>query len=268
MTKKNYLINGIYSFKTICGESNKSSQGPEVLMPVKLTRSEVTGLGKWFTDKGSALIDEYSYVEDYDCMDFINEIRRKIVREDGVTEEDAKEIQVAWNEDLKQDCLKHYRKFCKQHYVIDDYYDFDMYFDGARPSSCGKSGLHVQLGKEDAMEMGKYFYIEDPCEMDIENDFGFREELDTLVVESMVAEDEREWKEEQAKLEAEWKEKHGEDSDEEFEGDYAPDFEAKAYERLVDMYYCWDDQLKNDCIDYYLAHKDEYEDDEEEEEDE
>lgn len=34
-----------------------------------------------------------------------------------------------------------------------------------------------------------------------------------------------------------------------------PDFEMMAYENMGEMYHCWDDQFKQDCIDYYLAHK-------------
>ena len=34
-----------------------------------------------------------------------------------------------------------------------------------------------------------------------------------------------------------------------------PDFEMMAYENMGEMYHCWDEQFKQDCIDYYLAHK-------------
>lgn len=51
-------------------------------------------------------------------------------------------------------------------YVIDGYYDFDITADGARPSSVGSSGLHLQFTHDEVMKMGEYFHEEDPYELD------------------------------------------------------------------------------------------------------
>ena len=31
--------------------------------------------------------------------------------------------------------------------------------------------------------------------------------------------------------------------------------QENTYENMGEMYHCWNDQFKQDCIDYYLAHK-------------
>lgn len=54
------------------------------------------------------------------------------------------------------------KKKHEKDYVIDGYYEFGTAADGARPSSCGKNGLHLQYLHDDVMEMGEYFYNEDP----------------------------------------------------------------------------------------------------------
>ena len=129
----------------------------------------------------------------------------------------------------------------KKEYPIDGYYDFGTMADGPRPSACGEFGIYLQYDHDDVMDMGEYFYEEDPYEMDVERNFGIKGELDEILAESMAAE-----------LEEEWEKNHEDEPDEEH-----PDFYEMAYERMGEMYHCWDDQFKQDCIDYYLAHKDE-----------
>ena len=129
----------------------------------------------------------------------------------------------------------------KKEYPIDGYYVFGTMADGPRPSACGESRIHLQYDYDDVMYMGEYFYEEDPYEMDVERNFGIKEELDEILAESMAAE-----------LEEEWANNHEDEPDEE-----RLDFYEMAYERMGEMYHCWDDQFKQDCIDYYLAHKDE-----------
>lgn len=145
-------------------------------------------------------------------------------------------------------------------YVIDGYYDFGTVADGVRPSACGENGLHLQYEHDEVMEMGEFFYEEDPCEIDIDYNFGIKDELDSILLDSIIEDLRAEWEkeqEEQERSEREWYEKNREDCDEgfEFERDEEPDFEMLAYDSISMMYHCWDEQFKQDCIDYYLAHK-------------
>lgn len=93
-------------------------------------------------------------------------------------------------------------------------------------------------------------------EVDFDQNFGIKEKLDSFLAESMMEALSAKWEEEQEQLETEWYEVNGEDCDEEFEREEKPDFEMMAYECMDEMYHCWDTQFKQDCIDYYLAHKD------------
>ena len=131
-------------------------------------------------------------------------------------------------------------------YVIDGYYNFDITADGARPSSAGSSGLHLQFTHDEVMEMGEYFHEEDPYELDYDRNFGIKSKLEEILLESIVAELEEEWEQENGYS--------GEEDDEDDEEEERPDFEEWAYERMGDMYFTWDHQFKEDCIEYYLAH--------------
>lgn len=133
----------------------------------------------------------------------------------------------------------------KEKYVIDAYYSFDLVADGPRPGSAGSEGLHLQFGHDDVMAMGEYFQEEDPCEIDYDRNFGIKDKLDAILLEDTIAE-----------LKEEWEEERSTASDDEFEDecDEEPDFEDMAYDRMSEMYYTWDEQLKQDCIDYFLAH--------------
>lgn len=126
-------------------------------------------------------------------------------------------------------------------YVIDDYYDFDITADGARPSSAGSSGLHLQFTHDEVMKMGEYFHEEDPYELDFFQNFGIKDMLDEMLRDSIIAE-----------LEEEWEQDH-ENCDDDGEEE-KPDFEEWAYERMCDMYFTWDQKFKDDCVEYYLAH--------------
>ena len=130
-------------------------------------------------------------------------------------------------------------------YVIDGYYDFDITVDGARPSSAGSSGLHLQFTHDEVMEMGEYFHEEDPYELDYDRNFGIKEKLEGILLESIIAE-----------LEEEWEQENGNSEDVYDEEEERPDFEEWAYERMCDMYFTWDQRFKEDCIDYYLEHSD------------
>lgn len=134
----------------------------------------------------------------------------------------------------------------KKKYVIDAYYSFDLVADGTRPSCAGSEGLHLQLDHDDVMAMGEYFQEEDPCEMDYDRNFGIKDKLDAILLEETIAELREEWEEERA---TECEDECDEDGDNE-----EPDFEDMAYDRMSEMYYTWDEQLKQDCIDYFLAH--------------
>jgi len=249
MSKNKYAIYDMYSFETTCDDSPRGSQGPDVSILVKLTHDEAMQMGKWFKE-------ERPYLMEYESsMDFIDRVRKKLVREEGYSEEVSWKFQVVWSDDLVYDCENYYERHREHVYVIDGYYDFGTVADGARPSSCGGNGLHLQYEHDDVMEMGEYFYEEDPYEVDIDRNFGLKEELDSLLAESMIEGYRSEWEEEQEKLEQEWNEEHSEDSDDEFEREEEPDFEMMAYECMGEMYHCWDEQFKQDCIDYYLAHK-------------
>jgi hypothetical protein len=81
-------------------------------------------------------------------------------------------------------------------YVIDGYYDFDINADGARPSSAGSSGLHLQFTHDEVMEMGEYFHEEDPYELDYDRNFGIKSKLEEILLESIVSELEEEWEQE------------------------------------------------------------------------
>ena len=129
-------------------------------------------------------------------------------------------------------------------YVIDAYYDFDITADGPRPGNAGSSGVHLQFDHDDVMAMGEYFYNEDPYEMDFYHNFGIKDKLDDILRESIVAE-----------LEEEWENEH--ENSEDGEDEERPDFEDWACDRMCDMYFTWDQNFKDDCIDYYLLHKDE-----------
>jgi hypothetical protein len=134
----------------------------------------------------------------------------------------------------------------KKKYVIDAYYSFDLVADGTRPSCAGSEGLHLQLDHDDVMAMGEYFQEEDPCEMDYDRNFGIKDKLDAILLEETIAELREEWEEERA---TECEDECDEDGDNE-----EPDFEDMAYDRMSEMYYTWDEQLKQDCIDYFQAH--------------
>ena len=147
-----------------------------------------------------------------------------------------------------------------ENYVIDGYYDFDITADGARPSSAGSSGLHLQFTHDEVMEMGEYFHEEDPYELDYDRNFGIKEKLEEILLDSIVEELEEEWEQENGYCGDEVEEDDEVDEDEEDDDDgeeeERPDFEEWAYERMADMYFTWDHQFKEDCIEYYLAHKD------------
>lgn len=128
-------------------------------------------------------------------------------------------------------------------YVIDGYYDFDIAVDGPRPGSAGSSGLHLQFTHDEVMEMGEYFHEENPYELEYERNFGIKDKLDEMLRDSIIAE-----------LEEEWENEH--ENSEDGEEEEKPDFEDWAYERMCDMYHTWDQRFKEDCIDYYLEHSD------------
>ena len=128
-------------------------------------------------------------------------------------------------------------------YVIDGYYDFDIAVDGPRPGSAGSSGLHLQFTHDEVMEMGEYFHEENPYELEYERNCGIKDKLDEMLRDSIIAE-----------LEEEWENEH--ENSEDGEEEEKPDFEDWAYERMCDMYHTWDQRFKEDCIDYYLEHSD------------
>ena len=131
----------------------------------------------------------------------------------------------------------------KKKYVIDRHYDFDLVADGARPHGAGSSGLHLQFEHDEVMEMGEYFHEEDPYELDYDHNFGIKDRIDEILLEDTIEELKEEWEKEKSNY-----------SDEEFE-DEEPDFEEMAYDRMCDLYYTWDEQFKQDCIEYYLEHR-------------
>ena len=125
-------------------------------------------------------------------------------------------------------------------YVIDKDYCFDLIADGARPSSAGSNSIHLQFEHGDVMEMGEYFYQENPYEIDFDYNFGIKDKLDEILLEDMIEE-----------VKEEWEEEYADDPD---KGE--PDFYDLALYRIADTYHCWDEEFKQDCIDYYLSHKD------------
>lgn len=152
-------------------------------------------------------------------------------------------------------------------YVIDSYYDFDTVADGPRPSSSGSSGIHLRLEHDEVMEMGEYFYKEDPSEMDYDYNFGIKDILDEILADRLAAELEEEWEREHMNQDDDEEDEdfdeddefEDEDEDDDFdedEEDEEPDFYEMAYDQMGEMYHVWDEKLKQDCIDYYLAHKD------------
>lgn len=58
----------------------------------------------------------------------------------------------------------------KAKYAIRKMYDFSGMCDGARPSSASGTAMQVKLTHEEAIELGEFFYDEDPSELD---DCGF-----------------------------------------------------------------------------------------------
>ena len=126
-------------------------------------------------------------------------------------------------------------------YVINKRYSFDLVADGARPSSAGSNGILLKFKHDEVMEMGEYFHTEDPYEVDVDYNFGIKEKLDEILADALATE-----------LEEEWEAEYGDDPDEE-----KPDFYDQAYERMGEMYHCWDEEFKTDCVNYYLKHRDE-----------
>ena len=50
---------------------------------------------------------------DYDSsMDYIDQVRNKMVLEDGYSEEESWQFQVVWSEDLIDDCIDYYDEHC------------------------------------------------------------------------------------------------------------------------------------------------------------
>ena len=103
-------------------------------------------------------------------------------------------------------------------YVIDGYYDFDITADGARPSSAGSSGILLQFTHDKVMKMGEYFHKEDPYEIDYDINFGIKAKLEEILLESIVAELEEEWEQENGYS--------GDEDDEDDEEEERPDFEG------------------------------------------
>lgn len=106
MSKKKYAIYGMYTFETTCDDSPRGAYGPLESILVKLTHDEAMQMGEWFEE-------ERPYLMDYDSsMDYIDRVRKKMVREDGYSEEESWEFQVIWSEDLINDCIDYYDEHC------------------------------------------------------------------------------------------------------------------------------------------------------------
>lgn len=163
----------------------------------------------------------------------------------------------------------------EESYVINKTYLFDSSADSCTPSGTGCITYRVSLCHEDAMEMGEYFLTEDPCWMDFDLNFGYKDPLDEKMVEYIARDLLENWKEERKEFYEQVEEDRKrmgdkfreEDYDfEEWEGEpTTDDFMDTAWEELCDICFYWPDDLKSDCIDYYEANAPE--DDEDEDED-
>lgn len=111
MTKRKYAIYGMYSFETTCDDSPRGTDGPSEHILIKLTYEEVIQLGKMFSEEDPYLMD---YEEN---MDIIDRVRKKMVREDGYTEEESWQFQVVWSDDLKFDCIEYYEEYEKDNHI-------------------------------------------------------------------------------------------------------------------------------------------------------
>lgn len=133
-------------------------------------------------------------------------------------------------------------------YVIDDIYTFDVVADGCRPSSAGSVNMRVSLTHDDAMEMARYFYREEPYAINYDEDFGLVDSLNELYVEQVEDDLREEWEEEQ--------DERREEEGDEYEESEEPDFNSQAWECMSEMYFCWSGQLMEDCIEYCKKHID------------
>ena len=106
MSNEKYAINDMYSFETTCDDSPRGADGPTDSILVQLTHEEAMQMGEWFKE-------ERPYLMDYDSsMDYIDQVRNKMVLEDGYSEEESWQFQVIWSEDLIDDCIDYYDEHC------------------------------------------------------------------------------------------------------------------------------------------------------------
>ncbi len=126
-----------------------------------------------------------------------------------------------WDRDtivMEAPCVKGTILLRVSRYAIEKTYTFEALTSG----STEDVKMDVQLDHDEAMELGKLFLNEDPCEIAPES--YFKDQLDDVLVEEL------------AKT---------------FRRDY-----DKAYDYLACYYYgyAWSKELKQDCINYYQQH--------------
>ncbi len=234
--KKNYRVEFQYwTDQFMCGGMQVGG-----FFTAKLTGEEVTELQKVAEEHGRDLgaimnhapelfeklkdlayetIEKQMAEENYDCFDFsgpeFKGMSRKKKIEYVMSElegEIRNSIDVGF--EIPEDLMQiHIPK--KHTYVIDGNYWFSAVADGPRQSSCGGANLHIQLDHNMAMEMGKYFCEENPCEVDYDKNFGIKDCLDSELFSN-------------------------------------PEYEDVE---IGDLFFCWNSELVDECKDYYLSHK-------------
>ena len=169
-------------------------------------------------------------------------------------------------------------------YVIEGDYHFEVISDGARPASCDTQTIHLALTHDEVMDMGKYFIDHEPSEVEDGHDFGLKDRLDNMLVESIVDEIREEMEEEQMDSDDEddarddpedddaWDDSEDDDDawdddddvwdddddDDVWDDDGADedDLYDMAYDRMDMMYHTWSECLVKECKEYYLTHRD------------
>ncbi len=145
---------------------------------------------------------------------------------------------------------------------IDFVIDKDYWF-GTNEGEKDGPLLHLSLVHDQVMEMGKFFLDNNPYEMELGKDFGLKDVLDNSMArhyaqylfENYEEDDDDEYDEEDEYYEDdEYDDEFEDENEEEEEQLTVEDFYDKAWDMLAEIYYyCWPDDLKNDCIEYYKS---------------
>jgi len=102
--EEKYVIDGYYTFETMCDDSPRGSFGPEIELLIRLTHEDAMFLGQMFEED-----DEY-FVDHDAALDIVDRVRNAMVEEEDYSEEDSWLFQVIWSSGLKDECVCYYQE--------------------------------------------------------------------------------------------------------------------------------------------------------------